>query len=133
MPILCCDSISFSVVQVCHGQEHPQRHPRDGGGGSHRHLGGHRRPGEREEGAAGAGPVPRRAPGEVPQVRDDAVTRGALLRTARVRQDPAGQGHRQRVSGQLHLHQGPRAAHHVVRRVRGQRQGCLRQGTNRSI
>ena len=45
----------------------------DGGRGSHGHLDRHRRLGERQEGAAGVGPVSRRTSGEVPQVRHAAV------------------------------------------------------------
>ncbi len=60
--------------------------------GAQRQLGGHRRPGERETRAPRARPIPGRAPREVPEIRHDAVTRRPLLRTARLRQDPAGQG-----------------------------------------
>lgn len=42
--------------------------------------------------------------------------------------DPPREGHRERVPGELHLHQGAGAPDHVVRRVRGERQGDLRQG-----
>ncbi len=109
-------------------EEQPERAARDVGRGAQRDVGRRGRARERQEGAAGARAVPGRAPGQVPQVRHDAVQRRALLRAARLRKDAARQGDRQRVSGELHLDQGARAAHHVVRRVGGQRQGHLRQG-----
>ena len=50
--------------------------------------------------------VPCRAPGEVLAVWYDAIQGSAVLRTSWLWQDTAGQGHRQRMPGQLHLHQG---------------------------
>ena len=58
----------------------------------------------------------------------NAVEGRALLRPAGLRQDAPREGDRERVPGQLHLDQGPRAPHDVVRRVRGERARPLRQG-----
>ncbi|KAI4965242.1 hypothetical protein ZWY2020_054963 [Hordeum vulgare] len=74
--------------------------------------------------------VPGRAPREIREVRHVAVQGRPLLRATRMRQDLASQGDRKRVPGQLHQHQGARAAHHVVRREQGQRARDLRQGAS---
>jgi SpoVK/Ycf46/Vps4 family AAA+-type ATPase len=96
---------------------------RDRCGGAQRELGGHWWPRGRQARAARGGAVPRRVPREVREVRHAAVQGCALLRPAGLRQDPARQGHRQRVPGQLHLDQGPGAAHCAVA---GSRSGRLR-------
>lgn len=64
--------------------------------------------------------------------RTSAAAQRLSLRCApapgRLRQDAAGQGHCQRMPGQLHLRQGAGAPDHVVWRVGGQRARDLRQG-----
>jgi len=102
-------------------QVQPECPARDDCRGSDGDVGRHRRTGERQARAARAGPVSGGTPRQVPQVWHDSVEGCSVLRAAGLRQNTAGEGHRQRVPGKLHLHQRPRAAYDVVRRIRGQR------------
>ena len=65
-----CAYLMSCCCLVCTGQEQSVGVAGDCGGDSECDLGGHWGTGECEEGAAGVGPVPSRAPREVPQVRN---------------------------------------------------------------